>query len=197
MALFPFRKRSAPPPDPDLRSRLIALVARKNLPSLAALVRENRDTIAAQFADWMTVPIGMKDDQPLLERYGEMLLSVARIIERDGDATLVKMLEGDPADAPVEAWNEQIAVAAALSEQQRFAETAQVLSTLADRLSTLRGSAVDFYRPRVLGKLGIALYQSGETERAREVTRQARDLCKQLGDDEGVQAYETSLQNMN
>jgi hypothetical protein len=145
----------------------------------------------------MTVPIGMKDDQPLLERYGEMLLSVARIIERDGDATLVKLLEGDPADAPVEAWNEQIAVAAALSEQQRFAETAQVLSTLADRLSTLRGSAVDFYRPRVLGKLGIALYQSGETERAREVTPQARDHCKQHGDFECVQAYETSLQNMN
>jgi hypothetical protein len=45
----------------------------------------------------------------------------------------------------------------------------------------------------VLGKLGIALYQAGDVSRAREVTRQARDICRQLGDEDGVQAYETNL----
>jgi hypothetical protein len=55
---------------------------------------------------------------------------------------------------------------------------------------------VDFYRPRVLGKLGVALYQSGEVERARDVTRQALEICSQLGDDDGVRAYETNLANM-
>ena len=196
MALFPFRKRPTTASPPDLRSQLISLVARKDLPALAALVRQRRETVMAEFRDWTTVPMAMKEDPQLLEQYGEMLLSVARIVEHDGDASLVKMLEGDPADAPVEIWNEQIAIAAALSAQARFADAAQVLSLLADRLALMRGSAVDFYRPRVLGKLGVALYQSGEIIRAREVTTQARDICQQLGDEEGVQAYDANLRNM-
>jgi hypothetical protein len=196
MALFPFRRRTPARSAPDLRSQLISLVARKDLASLAALVRERRETITAEFEHWTTVPMVMQDDQQLLEQYGEMLLAVARIIEHDGDPSLAKMLEGDPSDAPVEVWNEQIAIAAALSEQERFADAAQVLSVLADRLAMMRGSAVDFYRPRVLGKLGIALYQSGEISRGREVTREARDICQQLGDEDGVQAYDANLRNM-
>ena len=196
MALFSFRRRTTTSSAPDLRSQLISLVARKDLRSLAVLVRERRETIAAEFKDWVTVPMAMKEDQQLLEQYGEMLLSVARIAEHDGDPSLVKMLEGDPADAPVEVWNEQIAMAAALSEQERFTDAARVLAALAERLAVMRGSAVDFYRPRVLGKLGIALYQAGDVGRGREVTEQARDICQQLGDDDGVQAYDANLQNM-
>lgn len=180
----------------DLRLELVALVARKDLNSLARVVRERRETVAAEFADWMTVPSVMKDDPALLEQYAEMLLSVARIIEHDGDASLLKMLEGDPASAPVETWNEQIAIASSLTAQARFGEAVRVLDALITRMGALRGSAVDFYRPRVLGKLGIALFQSGDVERAREVTRQALDICTQLGDDEGVGAYETNLANM-
>src|SRR5215212_1098753 len=190
MALFPFRRRAPARSAPDLRSQLISLVARKDLAPLAALVRERRATITAEFKDWTTVPMVMQDDPQLLEQYGEMLLAVARIVEHDGDSSLARMLDGDPADAPVEVWNEQIAIAAALSEQERFTDAAQVLSVLADRLAVMRGSAVDFYRPRVLGKLGVALYQAGEISRAREVTMEARDICRQLGDEEGVQTYE-------
>jgi hypothetical protein len=197
MALFPFRRRTPAGAGPDLRSQLISLVARKDLPSLTARVREQRATITAEFRNWTTVPMVMKDDPQLLEQYGEMLLAVARIIEHDGDSSLAAMLEGDPADAPVEVWNEQIAIAAALSDKERFVDAAQVLSVLADRLALMRGSAVDFYRPRVLGKLGIALYQSGEIARGREVTTQARDICQQLGDEDGVRAYEANLQNMS
>src|SRR5829696_1181787 len=133
MALFPFRRRTPARSASDLRSQLISLVARKDLASLTALVRERRKTIIAEFEHWTTVPMVMQDDPQLLERYGEMLLAVARIVEHDGDPSLVKMLEGDPADAPVEVWNEQIAIAAALSDQGRFADAVQVLSVLADR----------------------------------------------------------------
>ena len=181
MGLLTFLKRPAPFASQDLRTQLVTLVARKDLNGLARLVRERRDTIVAEFNDWITVPSAMKDDQPLLEHYGEMLLSVARIVDHDGDGSLLKMLEGDPQDAPVESWNEQVAIAASLSEQARFGEAAQVLASLADRLARLRGSAVDFYRPRVLGKLGIARYQAGDVAGAHEATLQARDICRQLG----------------
>ena len=196
MGLFTFLKRSSPSTPPDLRSQLIACVARKDLNGLASLVRERRETILGEFSAWMTVPEAMRDDQPLLAQYGEMLLAVARLVERDGDGSLLQQLQGDPADMPVETWNEQMAIAASLAGQQRYAEAARVLDALAERLEGLRGSAVDFYRPRVLGKLGIALYQSGDVDRAQDVTRQARDICRQLGDSDGADTYETNLVNM-
>jgi hypothetical protein len=195
MGLLSFIKRPTSPA--DLRTQLVTLVARKDLNGLAQVVREQRETIVREFADWMTVPGGMQEDQTLLAHYGEMLLSVARIVDHDGDPALLKMLEGDPADAPVEMWNEQVAIAAALTEQARFAEAAQVLEALEQRMGKLRGSAVDFYRPRILGKLGVALYRAGQTARAREVTAQALDICRQLGDEDGVQAYEANLANMD
>ena len=195
MALFSWRK---PRVDDraDLRSQLIALVVQKDLRALANLVRERRETIVAEFGDWMTVPMAMQEDAQLLAQYGEMLMAVARIVEREGEGSLVARLQGDPADSPVEHWNEQIAIAAALSQQGRYHDAATVLSALARQLESLRGSAVDFYRPRVLGKLGIALYQSGDEHRAIEVTRDAREICQRLGDEEGVAAYETNLRNM-
>jgi hypothetical protein len=194
MGLLSFLKRPTSPA--DLRTQLVTLVVRKDLNGLARVVREQREAIVREFADWMTVPGGMQEDETLLAHYGEMLLSVARIVDHDGDPALLTMLEGDPADAPVEMWNEQVAIAAALTEQARFAEAAQVLESLENRMGRLRGSAVDFYRPRVLGKLGVALYQAGQTARAREVTAQALDICRQLGDEDGVQAYEANLANM-
>jgi hypothetical protein len=196
MGLLTFLKRSSPSTPQDLRSRLIALVIRKDLNGLAQVVREQREIIVAEFNDWMTVPQAMQEDQTLLAHYAEMLLAVARVAEHDGDPSLLTRLEGDPADAPVETWNEQMAIAASLSGQQRFADAVRVLESLADRMEKMRGSAVDFYRPRVLGKLGIALFQAGDADRARDMTRQARDICRQLGDEDGVQAYETNLANM-
>ena len=193
MGLLTFLKRPATSAPQDLRTQLVTLVARKDLNGMARLVRERRETIVAEFSDWLTVPLSMKDDPALLEHYGDMLLSAARIVEHDGDPSLVQMLEGDPQDAPVESWNEQVGIAAALSQQGRFGDAAQVLASLAERLVQLRGSAVDFYRPRVLGKLGIAFYQAGDVERAIEATGQARDICRQLGDEDGVQAYEANL----
>jgi hypothetical protein len=195
MALLSFLKRPTSPA--DLRTQLVTLVVRKDLNGLARVVREQREAIVREFADWMTVPSGMQEDQTLLAHYGEMLLSVARIVDHDGDPALLNLLEGDPADAPVEMWNEQVAIAAALSEQARFAEAAKVLEALENRMSKLRGSAVDFYRPRVLGKLGVALYRAGQTVRAREITVQALDICRQLGDEDGVQAYQENLANMD
>ena len=195
MGLLSFLKRSPAAP-PDLRLDLVRLVARKDLNGLARLVRERRETIVTEFPGWLTVPMTMQEEPPLLEHYGEMLLSVARIVEHDGDGQLLKMLEGDPADAPVETWNEQIAIAASLSDQGRFPEAAQVLASLAERIDRLRGSAVDFYHPRVLGKLGIARYRAGDVAGAQDATRQARDICHRLGDEDGVQAYETNLASM-
>ncbi len=187
------RSSSAPP---DLRGSLIAAVTAKDLGTVARLFRDHRDSIRASFPDWITVPMHMKDDQAALATYGEMLITVARIFEQEGDDSLIASLRGDPADTPIEGWNRDIAAAQALANQGRHADAAAMLSALADSMKPIRGSAVDFYRPRVLGKLGVALFQSGNAERALEVTREARDFCEQIGDEEGVKAYTANLEAM-
>ena len=196
MGLSRWFKRSQPDQDMDLRSQLVAAVIKKDLSAIAQITRDHREVIAREFSAWKTVPMTMKDDPALLEQYGEMLISVARIFERDGDKSLLDGLGGDPADQPVDTWNEEMATAAALAAAGRHADAARVLSGLAERLAALRGSAVDFYQPRVLGKLGIARYQAGDVAGALDATRQARDICQRLGDEEGVAAYSTNLTNM-
>jgi hypothetical protein len=191
-----FRRRPHAPADVDLRSQLIGAVAAKDLAAFARLTREHHEVIVAEFHEWKTVPMAMKDDPALLEQYGEMLIAVARLFEREGDRTLLDALGGDPADQPVDTWNEEIATAAALAAAGRPADAARALAALAERLAALRGSAVDFYQPRVLGKLGIARYEAGDIAGALAATRQARDICERLGDDEGVTAYSTNLTNM-
>ena len=189
-------KRGRPAEEPDLRSQLITAVAQKDLAGLARTTRNHREVIAAEFPDWKTVPMAMREDPALLEQYGEMLIAVARVFEADGDAGLMGQLSGDPASNPIEQWNEEIATAGTLSAGGRHLEAARTLEALLGRITALRGSAVDFYQPRVLGKLGIARHHAGDIAGAVAATRQARDICQRLGDEEGVAAYTTNLENM-
>lgn len=180
----------------DLRGSLIAAVAAKDLRAVARLFRENREELRASFDAWSTVPIEMKRDETALAQYGEMLITLARLFEQQGDAGPMAALRGDPMQHPIEEWHRDIAAAQAAVEEGRHAAAAAILSALLASMSTLRGSAVDFYRPRVLGKLGIAFYHAGRPDRARELTREARDFCRRIGDEDGVQAYSANLETM-
>ena len=197
MALSDWFRSSRPPASPpDLRTSLIAAAAAKDTAAFTQLFRGHRDTIREQFFDWTTVPMAMREDQAVLAQYAEMLITVARLFEQDGDRAPMEALSGDPADSPIEAWNRDIEAARQLSEAGRHADAAQALEAVLAAIGTLRGSAVDFYRPRVLGKLGIALYQAGDAARALDVTREAKALCERLGDDEGVKAYSANIETM-
>jgi hypothetical protein len=191
-----FTRSRSSSPVPDLRGALLAAVEARNLRAVARLFKEHREGIRASFPQWTRVPMEMKQEEAALARYGEMLVTVARLFEQDGDGSLMAALRGDPMDTPIETWNGEIAAAQALADQGRSREAAGVLTALIERMQHARGSAVDFYRPRVLGKLGIALYQAGDAAGALVVTGQARDLCRQMGDEEGVKAYTTNLERM-
>ncbi|MCA1480918.1 hypothetical protein, partial [Bradyrhizobium sp. NBAIM08] len=138
------RKASGPPL--DLRGRLIAAVAAKDLRAVAQLFKDHRDELRASFDDWSTVPIEMKQDQAALAQYGEMLITMARVFEKEGDAGPMEALRGDPMQHPIEDWNRDIAAAQTAVEEGRHTEAATMLSALLDSMSSLRGSAVDFYR---------------------------------------------------
>jgi hypothetical protein len=191
-----FRAARALAPPADLRGALIDAVEAKDTRAVSGLFTSYRDTIRASFAGWSTVPLDMRADERALASYAEMLITVARLFEQAGDDGPMVALRGDPVADPIEQWNAQIAAAQRLSEQQRHAEAAATLSSLLAAMQGVRGSAIDFYRPRVLGKLGVALYQAGDHDGALEMTRQARDVCAGIGDEEGVAAYSANLRTM-
>ena len=197
MALLDWFSRSASASPPlDLRARLLTAVAAKDLRAVAGLFKDHRSTIRASFVDWSTVPMEMRRDEAGLARYGEMLIALARLFEQEGDEGPMAALRGDPAADPIEDWHRDIAAAQAAVDDGRHADAASMLSALLDRMTAVQGSAVDFYRPRVLGKLGIAFYQVGEIARALEMTREARDVCARIGDEDGVKAYTANLATM-
>jgi len=118
------------------------------------------------------------------------MFTVASMFERSGDASLMTRLRGA---SPVERWDNDLTSAQTLIDERRPTEAVTLLKTVLDGIGEHRGSAVDYYRPRVLGKLGIALVHCGDRREAVKVTRQALELCRSLGDEEGVRAYTKNL----
>jgi tetratricopeptide (TPR) repeat protein len=80
-----------------------------------------------------------------------------------------------------------------LIDEKRAAEAVTLLKTVLSGLDALSGSAVQHYRPRVLGRLGIALLQVGDRRESVRVTKEALRLCQSLGDEEGIRAYTKNL----
>ncbi len=191
-----FRRERSSNTRSDLREALIAAVANKDNATLADLLNENREAIHRHFAEWTKLPEEVRNDQSASARYAEAMITVASIFERSGDTSLMAELRGKPGDNPIEEWNHQLVAAQGLIDGARAAEAVEVLTTLLRRIEEMSGSAREYYRPRTLGKLGVALYHAGDTPRAVQVTREARELCLLARDDEGVKVYTDNLETM-
>jgi len=70
------------------------------------------------------------------------------------------------------------------------------LLAMLDLAGRLSGPAVDPMRARVLGRLGIARWKTGDTAEAIRVTQEALELCRASGDTEGVETYENNLKSI-
>jgi tetratricopeptide (TPR) repeat protein len=129
----------------------------------------------------------------VLDRYARTLFLVATVFERSGDPSLKDLLTGPPGENPIAQCQEEVKRAESLVDQGRVAEGIVILRATLEDMRSVTGTGVDFLRPRVLGRLGIALAKSGNRTEAINVTRKALELCRQAGDDEGVRAYSTNL----
>ena len=191
MGMLDWFRRSQPlEPPADLRAALIAACSAQKHAALAELINANAAAIRDSFPTWTKVPAEIRNDPEALDRYAQTLFTVASVFERAGDASLMARLG---AGNPTSQWDAQLAAAQTLIDEKRASEAVALLKTVLASVNELTGSAVDYYRPRVLGRLGIALVHMGDKREAVTVTKAALELCRSRGDEEGIQAYTKNL----
>lgn len=132
-------------------------------------------------------------DADALSRYVNTLMTIARVFEKSGDASLRIWLEGGGRDTPLTQWTEALERAGRLTESGQAAEAVVLLRATLENIATTTGTGVSHYRARCLGSLGAALHKLGNTSEAVRVTREALEICRQAGDEEGVKVYTTNL----
>jgi tetratricopeptide (TPR) repeat protein len=186
-----FTRRHAPAQPADLLDALIAAYSAKDYGAMVPLINDNSEAIRRGFGGWMKGPSEITEDPAAIARYAEMLHLIATLFERSGDRSLVEQLQ---AGNPLRDWNDRVAAAQALIDQGRAHEAVALLKVVLDELEADTTIKMDNYRPRILGRLGIALANAGDKREAVAVTRRALELCRALGDDEGVRAYTTNLE---
>ena len=187
------RSRSTPSRPDDLRAALLDAFERKDYERAMCLINDNSDRIRSEFRSWTTAPESLSGDADALSRYVNTLMTIARVFEKSGDASLRIWLEGGGRDTPLTQWNDALQRAGRMTESGLAAEAVVLLRVTLDNIATATGTGVSYHRARCLGSLGAALNKMGSTSEAVRVTREALEICRQAGDEEGVKVYTQNL----
>ena len=188
MGRFDFFKRKPQLPV-NLPEVLIEAAHRQDAKALARLCTQHRDEIYRSFSEWKTVPLQFRNDAEELNRYCEGLIAVASFFQSSGDSALLRLLQGDDADNPLVLWERDLTYAGQLMDEDRAAEAIGLLHAVLDRTRELTGSGAESHSTRTLGSLGAAYYRAGDKVKALEYTQKALEMCRQVGDQEGVSTY--------
>jgi len=185
-----FRRRRRLSAD-DVRRALFEALDQRDVDKVLALIDEHDETIRSAFVGWMTVPAAIRADVGQGQKYVEALSAVANIYDRSGRPELLAILLAE--GTIFTAWERDAAKAERLVDSGRMSDAVIVLRRMLDEMSMMAGPGIDHYRPRILGRLGIALAKAGDVPAAIVVTRQALDLCREARDEEGIHAYTRNL----
>jgi hypothetical protein len=188
-----FRRRPTSTGPDDLLPALIEGFERKDYPGLMQLINDNAERIRTEFRSWTKVPEAVRQDPAAVNRYVTTFYNVAALFEKSGDPSLIACIGGSARDNPITRWNEALERAGQLTDGGQPAEAVALLRATLDQMRGGTGTAIDQLHPRILGRLGLALAKLGDTSDAIRVTREALELCRQSGDEEGVRAYTHNL----
>jgi tetratricopeptide (TPR) repeat protein len=188
-----FRPRTASSRPDDLRAALLDAFGRKDYDRAMQLINDNSDRIKREFRSWTTVPEQLRGDAEAVSGYANMLMAIARIFEKSGDASLRTWFEAGGGDNPVTRWQDAVRAARGLIEGGQTGDAIVLMRATLDDIATASGTAVARYRAVCLGTIGTALHKQGDTAEAVRVTGEALEICRDAGDEEGVRAYTNNL----
>jgi hypothetical protein len=170
------RSRSTPSRPDDLRAALLDAFEREDYERAMRLINDNSDRIRSEFRSWTMTPESIRGDADALSRYANTLVTIARVFEKSGDASLRTWLEGGGRDTPLTKWNDALERARRITDGGRAAEAVVLLRATLDDVATTTGTGVSHDRARCLGSLGMALDKVGNTSEAVRVTRDALEI---------------------
>jgi hypothetical protein len=199
MGFFDFFKRRRPPAPGagNLLDQLIDAADRKDFAALGRLCEQNERAILEAFPAWQTVPREIRDDPIARDRYVNGLVTIAQAFEHAGNPSLIARLTGDEDNNPLLAWERDLASAQAMIDRGQAEDAVRLLNAVLERTKEYRGTGVNHFLPRTFGMLGIALYHTGDVAQAITLTRRAKILCEEFGDDDGVRVYSENLRHMS
>jgi len=193
MGLFDRFRKYGSPSSEDLRDALVDAFGRQDSSALIDLINENRDTIHAEFRSWAKAPESIRTDPAAVDRYARTLFMIASLFERTGDSSLMKILAGPDGDNPIIHWQKDLERVDGMLEHGQAANGIPILRAMLETVNQLSGPGADGMRARTLGRLGHALSETGEKSEAIRVTRDALEICRAAGDEEGVKTYQNNL----
>jgi tetratricopeptide (TPR) repeat protein len=161
--------------------------------TMMRLVNDYDQVILQNFAQWARVPEQLREDHTEVEAYGRFLMLVARLFERAGMPTLMERLAGNE-NNPIIRWRNSFNRAEQLGKSGDLTESNQLLFELIDDMKGAEGSAIDDYRPKILGLIGSNYFHLGNADEALRYTKAALEECRRSGDASGVRIYTENLQ---
>jgi hypothetical protein len=181
--------------DPDaLRNALFSAIAANDAATFNALVNAHTPTILASFESWSTVPVAVRSDPAALEIYAKGLIGLAETFANAGRPELMAHLQRGGRDNPIERWQSSFHEADQHMEGGRHRHAITILDTVLGEMNGSQGTAIDSYRPKVLGMLGMAYFKIGDCSNAERRTREALEECRRTGDAEGAKIYAQNLE---
>jgi len=182
--------------DDELREQLFDLVAHAQQAKLAQILQEQTTRIHTLIPSWKTIPPALRRDPIAIKRWVEGVIGIAAGYEALGDGALIQQLIGDSADNLLTQSEERLTNAQAAFDTQKYTDTIRIAQDAITALDGLSGSGVAHYQARMYGLMGAAYFRIGDTANAIRATLQAKAMCEQSGDQEGVAIYTRNLQHI-
>jgi hypothetical protein len=94
-------------------------------------------------------------------------------------------------------WREALRASQEDAARGDYAQAIARLEQVLLDASAVADTATERLLPRTWGLLGTWYYHSGDHDRGRAITAEARDYCERIGDREGVETYTRNLSVMD
>lgn len=150
------------------------------------LCEGNRETVFRHYRTWAVIPYQIQNEQPASEAYAKGIVAVAEFFAHKGDFTLLKQLDGQGEDDPIQRWDKAFREFEEVMKTYDFAEARELLQQMAKEMRELSGPGVDFRLPYVHERLAWLYFLTGDLESAELHGRAALTGYEKMDHTEGI-----------
>ncbi|MCB1692219.1 MAG: tetratricopeptide repeat protein [Pseudomonadales bacterium] len=196
MPLWPFSRsvKAVPLEAEELRRQLVDVATTKSAAHLRRFCKAYQDQIARHAQALRKLPEPVLTDEQEANRFMQGLSMAADCLQNHlGDGRLWNVLVGDPEQNPITRWQSFIDEIPGRMEQLEHDELIAEIGPFLDETQRLRGHGARQYEAFLRGRLGDVLFHSGNVQEAKASMESALELCREIGDRDGVRVYLNNL----